>query len=315
MKVGLFGYGHLGKIHYSCLQQTSFELAGIYDPAYVDTDENDLFVKNEDELLKLCDACIIASPTATHFELAKKALTNKKHVMVEKPMTDSVASAEQLVELAQQNPDLVTMVGFVERYNPAFNFLQEDIHKPRFVEIHRLAGFSDRGTDVSVVFDLMIHDIDLLIKIMPGSVTDVRANGISLISSSLDICNTRLEFNDGAVANLTASRMSMKSMRKFRIFQKDTYLSIDLDKKESQVLTISDEADKNAMYLKSGDAKKYIHVKSSGTLQGNAIVDELNEFYNCIVNQRQSDANLTNALQTSILADLIEKTAIKSLDL
>jgi predicted dehydrogenase len=315
VKVGLFGYGHLGKIHEKCLQQTNFDLIGIYDPLFVDQGKvaSVQSYPSEAQLIADCDACILASTTSAHFETARQVLRAGKHLFVEKPMTSALNEAIELESMAAASPHLITQVGFVERFNPAFRYIKSSIKSPKFIEVHRLSTFSERGSDVSVVSDLMIHDLDLILNIMPSDVKEIRAHGVSLITSKLDICNVRLEFENKAVANLTASRMSIKRMRKFRIFQEGQYMSLDLEKKEGQLINISDSYAPDTMEIQSGDTKKYLTFKSSGALEGNAIEQELNEFYNCIINNRQSEADFSSALRTSELAHRIEDIAIKSL--
>jgi len=314
MKIGLFGFGHLGKIHFKCLKESAFTIHGIYDPSFLNesTYENVPFYKSEAELMDNIDACIIASKTSSHFELAQLAIEKNVHVFVEKPMTQTLNQADKLVKLLEHKPNLVTMVGFVERYNPTFKYIKEHIRNPRFMEVHRLSTFSNRGLDVSVVFDLMIHDLDLILNLKKENVIDIKASGVKLITDSLDICNVRLEFSDFSVANITASRMSMKNLRKFRIFQKDSYVSMDLNKKEAQVINLSDTELPDSMKVPSEKIEKYFTIKSSGTLDGNAILDELNVFYDSIVNNKQTASSMFNALKTTKLADEIETIALQS---
>ncbi len=310
MKIGLFGYGHLGKIHHKCLLETPFELGGIYDPKYVDQQvEGADFESSAAGLLSRVNACIIASATPTHYELAAMAIEAGVHVFIEKPMTSNIADAEKLVAAAAAQPKLITQVGFVERYNPAYSYIRDDIQNPKFIEVHRLAQFNERGIEVSVVQDLMIHDIDLLLSIKQCPVKEVRAMGVKIITPLFDICNARIEFEDGAVANLTASRMSMKNMRKFRIFQDNGYLSLDLYKRESQFISIADAASETSMELKVGANSKHVNLKSSGALAGNAILQEQLHFYESITAGTQSQVNLESALRTSLLAQRIEDVA------
>ena len=317
MRVGLFGLGHLGKIHLKCLRQTDFELVGIYDPNYQpdgikDKYEDISLFKTKDELLSKVDACIIASTTASHYEIAKAALSKGKHCFIEKPLTSTVDEAEFLEKIALQNRSLITQIGFVERYNPAYKFLKNHIKEPKFIEVHRLAQFNNRGNDVSVIFDLMIHDLDLLLSVKSELVKDIKATGVSIFTDSLDICNCRIEFEDGCVANLTASRISMKVMRKFRIFQKDAYLSMDLHKKEGQVISLIDEPTETSLELHVGQNKKHILLKSSGILEGNAILEELTDFSSAIKNNSYNSANISSGVKTLRLAQQIETIAMKS---
>lgn len=314
MKVSLFGLGHLGKIHLNCLAQTPFELVGAYDPAYTqDTFDTVKLYSDAEKLLAESDACIIAAPTVSHCSLASLAISKGKHCFIEKPLSATIAEADELSSLATQNPQLITQVGFVERYNPAYKFVESSIKDPKFIEVHRLAQFNNRGNDVSVVFDLMIHDLDLLLNMKQAEVKEIKATGVKILTESLDICNCRIEFEDRSVANLTSSRMSMKVMRKFRIFQEQSYVSIDLHKKESQVINLSDKELEESMMFKVGDKEKHLVFKSSGALEGNAIVDEQLDFYNSIINQKQSKANIHSAAKTSRLAQQIEDIALDSI--
>jgi len=314
VKIGLLGYGHLGKIHLKCLRDTPFELVGVHDPKLLESTETFPFkiYESPEALIDDCDACIVASSTRTHFKLAKLILEKNKHLFLEKPMTSTINQAEKLVKIYQEKMDLVGQVGFVERYNPAYKYLQEYIDEPRFMEVHRLSTFSNRGHDVSVVFDLMIHDLDLILSMMKSEVKEIKATGVKLITDTLDICNVRLEFADHSVANITASRMSMKNMRKFRIFQKNAYLSMDLDKKESQIVQLSEEEIPDSVQIPLGGVNKHFIFKSSGTLNGNAITDELNDFYNAIVTKTKAKINLLNAYNTTKLADEIETIALQA---
>jgi len=308
MKLGLFGLGHLGKIHLKCLGDTSFEVVGFYDPKQLSGSyEGAESYVDELSLMTSIDACIIAATTEQHYKLAKLALTHGVHCLVEKPITATVEQARELADLAAASPAVITQVGFVERYNPAFTFIKEDITAPKFIEVHRLSQFNNRGNDVSVVQDLMIHDLDLLLNVKNEPILDIRATGVKVLTDSLDICNARIEFADRSIANVTASRMSMKTLRKFRIFQEDCYFSMDLDKKESQRIGISDKATANSMSLPVGEVEKHISIKTSGRLEGNAIVSEQNDFYNAIINERQPQADFAQALKVSELAARIEK--------
>lgn len=314
MKVALFGYGHLGKIHFKCLEQTQFEIVGVYDPVLNDNviGNGVRVFTNARELIDKTDACIVASSTFSHFELARKILTGNKHLFLEKPMTSTIEEASELVKISENRSNLITQVGFVERYNPAYTYLRPYIDRPRFIEVHRLSTYNERGNDVSVVYDLMIHDLDLILSMMKTDISEIRSNGIRVVSDKLDICSARLEFKDGSVANLTASRISLKKMRKFRLFQENGYLSMDLDKKESQIVRLADDNFENAIPVTFGDKQKYLSIKSSGILEGNAILSELNEFYNSIMTGIPGKADLKNAYATTLLAEKIERTAIES---
>jgi len=313
IKVGLFGYGHLGKIHFKCLKNTPFQLVGIYDPILnISAIDNTKVFNEHKSLISQSDACIIASTTKSHYRLAMEVIEAQKHLFVEKPMTSTLNQSKKLVKAISNYQELITQVGFVERYNPAVKYLMPTINKPRFIEVHRLSTFSNRGYDVSVVFDLMIHDLDLILNMMDCKVKEIKATGVKLITDTLDICNVRLEFTNHSVANITSSRMSMKNMRKFRIFQNNAYLSMDLDKKEAQIVQLSDNKIPESVQVPIGGKEKYFTFKSSGALKGNAIEDELNDFYESIVKKEQPKTNFVNALETTILADNIETIALQS---
>jgi predicted dehydrogenase len=314
MRVGLFGLGHLGKIHLRCLEETPFQLVGIYDPILdVEAYEGHRVYNSQASLIDAVDACLVIASTDQHYAIASQVLKAGKHCFVEKPLASSIDQAQALTVAAQEQPDLITQVGFVERYNPAYQFVANEINKPRFLEVHRLAQFNERGNEVSVVSDLMIHDLDLILSMMDSPIKEVKATGVNVLTDNMDICNARIEFEDGSVANVTASRMSMKNMRKFRIFQSDAYLSMDLAKRESQIIRIGQEPAKHSMPLKVGDVEKHITLKSSGELKGNAIVQEQRDFYQSIKNGVPSQSDFKSALNSSVLADRIERIAEASM--
>ncbi len=314
MKVGLFGLGHLGKIHLRCLEETPFQLVGIYDPILQGEEyEGHRVFKAQEALISAVDACLVITSTDQHYAVASQVLRAGKHCFVEKPLASTLDQAQELTNAALENPDLITQVGFVERYNPAYQFVATEINKPRFLEVHRLSQYNERGNEVSVVSDLMIHDLDLILSMMDCPIKEVKATGVNVLTDNMDICNARIEFTDGSVANVTASRMSMKNMRKFRIFQSDAYLSMDLAKRESQIIRIEKEPSDSSMPLKVGDSEKHISYKSSGELKGNAIVQEQHDFYHSIMNGVPSKSDFKSALNSSVLADRIERIAKASI--
>jgi len=290
LRIGLVGVGHLGKIHLKCLLKTSFELSGIYDTdetaiKYIKENYNIRIFSSLEDLILASDCVDIVSPTVFHYEIAKKCIEAGKHIFIEKPLTETTAQAMDLVYLADKYKVKV-QVGHVERYNPAIRSLKNIDFKPKFIEGHRLAIFNPRGTDVSVVLDLMIHDLDIILSMIKDEVKDVRANGVCIVSSTPDICNARIEFMGGAVANLTASRISMKNMRKIRIFQDDAYISLDFLDKEAQVIKIEKDVEGDnfsGMTIHTNDGLKRITIDSPEIMQNNAIEDELNDFYNALV--------------------------------
>jgi predicted dehydrogenase len=293
LKAGVLGAGHLGKIHLKLLQESSeYELVGFYDPIesnarQVEKDFGYKFVESIDELIEMVDVIDIVTPTLNHFECAKKAIEKGKHIFIEKPITKTVEEAEILRDLVHQNK-VRGQVGHVERFNPAFTAVSSMIENPMFIECHRLAEFNPRGTDVPVVLDLMIHDIDIILSVVNSKVRNIHASGVSVISDTPDIANARIEFENGCVANLTASRISMKNMRKSRFFQKDAYISVDFLEKKSEVVKMKDapeNPDDFAMILQNAEGnKKQIYFENPKVMANNAILDELESFSNAIKN-------------------------------
>ncbi len=293
LKAGVLGAGHLGKIHLKLLNQSSkYELMGFYDPS----EENALKVVEEfgyknfqtiDELIDACDVVDIVTPTLNHFDCAKTAIEKGKHIFIEKPVTKTVKEAEILRDQIKKN-QVKGQVGHVERFNPAFTAVKDKIHSPMFIESHRLAEFNPRGTDVPVVLDLMIHDIDIILSVVNSKVKDIHASGVSVISETPDIANARIEFENGCVANLTASRISMKNMRKSRFFQKDAYISVDFLEKKSEVVRMKDvpeNPDEYAMILQNAEGiQKQIYFENPSIENNNAILDELESFADAIIN-------------------------------
>ena len=291
LKAGVLGAGHLGKIHLRLLQQSDkFELVGFYDPI----EENAAAVAKEfgyksfptiDALLEAVDVVDIVTPTLSHFDCAKQALKQGKHIFIEKPITKTYKEAEELRALAKEHK-VRGQVGHVERFNPAFTAVKEAIKKPMFIETHRLAEFNPRGTDVPVLLDLMIHDIDIILSVVDSEVKNINASGISVISQTPDIANARIEFENGCVANLTASRISMKNMRKSRFFQKDAYISVDFLEKKSELVRMNDapeNPEEFAMILQNAEGvKKQIYFENPTVATNNAILDELESFANAI---------------------------------
>ena len=291
LNAGVIGAGHLGKIHLKLLKKsTKYKLVGFYDSdAKLAKNVSEEFgyksFSTMDNLIEACDIVDVVTPTLFHFDCAKKVLNAGRHLFIEKPITKTVIEAETIRELAKKN-GVRGQVGQVERFNPAFTAVNEQIDNPMFIESHRLAEFNPRGTDVSVVLDLMIHDIDAILSVVKSSVKTVTANGVSVISQTPDIANARIEFENGCVANLTASRISMKNMRKSRFFQKDAYISIDFLEKKCEVVKMKD-APKNpddfAMILTNAEGvKKQIYFENPNVDANNAILDELEAFADAI---------------------------------
>jgi predicted dehydrogenase len=312
LKAGVLGAGHLGKIHLRLLQQSSkYELIGFYDanPDYAKKIAEEFgytYFDTIDALLDAVDVIDIVTPTLSHHECAKKAITKGKHVFIEKPITNTVEEAEELIALAKEH-NVKGQVGHVERFNPAFMAVKDKINSPMFIETHRLAEFNPRGTDVPVVLDLMIHDIDAILSVVGSKVKQINASGVSVISNSPDIANARLEFENGCVANLTSSRISMKNMRKSRFFQRDAYISVDFLEKKVEVVKMKDapkDADEYAMILQNAEGvKKQIYFENPDIAQNNAILDELETFADAINNDTTPIVSLeegTEALRVAI---------------
>ncbi len=291
LKIGVLGAGHLGKIHLRLLNQSNkYNLVGFYDP----NKENSQKVAQEfgytafnsvDELIDAVDVVDIVTPTLSHFDCAKKAIQKGKHIFVEKPIANTVAEAQEIRNLAKEY-GVRGQVGHVERFNPAFKAVKDKINNPMFIEAHRLAEFNPRGTDVPVVLDLMIHDIDIILSVVQSEVKNITASGVSVISNSPDIANARIEFENGCVANLTASRISLKNMRKSRFFQRDAYISVDFLEKKVEVVKMKDapkQPDDFALILQNAEGvKKQIYFENPKIEPNNAILEELETFAEAI---------------------------------
>jgi len=320
LKVGVLGAGHLGKIHLKLLNQSErYELVGFYDPNQeqaqkVVAEFGYTYFDSIDKLIAAVEVVDIVTPTLSHYECAMKAIAAKRHIFIEKPITNTVEEAEQIYRLLEAN-HLKGQVGHVERFNPAFVAAKPAIKSPMFIEVHRLAEFNPRGTDVSVVLDLMIHDIDVLLSVVHSPVKQVEASGVAVISKSPDITNARIEFENGCVANLTASRISMKNMRKSRFFQRDAYISVDFLEKKVEVIHMKDAPENPGEYdmiLQNAEGdRKQIYFEHPEVLPTNAILNELETFADAIehntipvVTFQQGTEALRLAKQISALAHL-----------
>jgi predicted dehydrogenase len=286
IRIGLAGAGHLGRFHIECLQRIDeFNLVGFHDSDMSRAEEirnkySVAYFPSFEELLDKVDALCIVTPTITHHELALTAIEAGKHLFIEKPLTDNPVTSLELVRRLKEN-NLVGRVGHVERYNPAFVAARKiGIHQPLFIEAHRLAPFNVRGLDVPVVMDLMIHDIDLILTMINDEVDHIEANGVGVAGQSADICNARITFKNNAVANLTASRISLKQMRKLRLFQRDQYMSIDFLNQEVQVVKLLHEepSDQLSMKMDLPDGARWIAADNPEVTNHNAIEQELREF-------------------------------------
>ena len=318
MKIGVIGAGHLGKIHLKLLLELkdTFEVIGFYD-----TDRENAKIVNRsfriksfksiEHLIEEADIIDIVSPTISHYDCASLAIRSNKHVFIEKPITQTVLEAENLMKLSRE-AGVKVQVGHIERFNSAFKSAQDYINNPLFIESHRLAEFNPRGTDVPVVLDLMIHDLDIVLKLVNSTVKNVQASGVSVVSDTPDIANARIEFNNGCICNLTASRMSLKNMRKSRIFQKDAYISIDFLEKKTEVIRLknikpSEEIDPLALILDlgKGKRKKQIYFENPYLEENNAIKDEFISFANSITKDVEPEVSITDGLRALELAEII----------
>ncbi|WP_461305133.1 Gfo/Idh/MocA family protein [Aureisphaera sp.] len=312
LKAGVLGAGHLGKIHLKLLNQSNkYELIGFFD---ADTEASQKISEefgyksfsSLEALIDACDVVDVVTPTIFHFEVAEKVIRAGKHLFIEKPITQTVEEAEKLLALAKEF-NVKGQVGHVERFNPAFMAVRDKFENPMFIEAHRLAEFNPRGTDVPVVLDLMIHDIDAILSVVKSDVKSVSASGVSVISETPDIANARIEFQNGCVANLTASRISMKKMRKARFFQRDAYISVDFLEKKCEVVKMKDAPetpDDFAMILTNAEGvKKQIYFDNPEIDSNNAILDELETFADAITNDTTPIVTLeqgTNALRVAM---------------
>ena len=293
LRVGVLGAGHLGKIHLRLLKQSEkYELVGFYDAF----DENANKVAAEfgykkfdsiDALIDAVDVVDIVTPTLQHFECAKQVIEAGKHIFIEKPISNTVEEAEEIIALANKY-NVKGQVGHVERFNPAFTAVKDKIKNPMFIETHRLAEFNPRGTDVPVVLDLMIHDIDAILSVVKSKVKSINASSVAVISDSPDITNARIEFENGCVANITSSRISMKNMRKSRFFQKDAYISVDYLDKVCEIVRKQDApevpGDFDMILQNAEGVKKQIYFDNPNVQANNAILDELETFADAINN-------------------------------
>jgi len=315
VRVALLGAGHLGKIHLKCLLELPerFHVVGVYDP-----DPSALAKAVEvfgvpgydqpEPLMDLVDAVDIVAPTLSHYDLALMALRRLKHLFIEKPLAGTPAQALEMLNMARE-AGVKAQVGHVERFNPVYTRAAAMGLAPRFIEAHRLASYNPRGTDVSIVLDLMIHDIDLVLAMVRSEVRDVKASGVSVVSSTPDIANARLEFHNGTVANLTASRISLKAMRKMRIFQNNAYLSLDFLDKKLEMIELQDQPGEGSNWIELGlgpdKAPRYMAVERSEPPVGNAIRDELDAFGRCIQQNTKEAVSIEEGYQALRVANMI----------
>ncbi len=312
LKAGLVGAGHLGKIHLRLLNQSDkYEFVGFHDKDVengkkLEAELGYKYFEDFEELLDQIDMLDIVTPTLYHYDYAMKAIDKGLHFFIEKPVTQTLQQAEEILYKCREN-HIKAQVGHVERYNPAFIATKDFINNPMFIEIHRLAEFNPRGTDVSVVLDLMIHDLDILLSMVKSPVKNIHASGVCVVSKTPDIANARIEFENGCVANLTTSRISMKAMRKSRFFQKDAYISVDFLEKKAEVIRMKDAPKTPSdfdMIIENADGEKSQILFEYPNIQpNNAILDELESFADAITKNRDVEVSLedgTEALKVAL---------------
>ncbi len=315
LKIGVFGVGHLGKFHLNNWKEIpGTELIGFYDPN--DDTAKEVAEKYQlprfldaDALMEASDAIDVVAPTNYHFEWCEKAIKKGKHVFVEKPLANTMEEARQLVKLAKES-GIKFQVGHVERFNPAFLAIKDMPLNPMFIEVHRLAQFNPRGTEVSVILDLMIHDIDIILSIVKSDVKNIYASGVGVMTETPDIANVRIEFDNGCVANLTSSRISMKKMRKIRLFQKDSYIGIDFLNKKTEIIKLKEPQDANvfAFDIETPSGKKTIAMANPIVPEVNAIKKELEEFKDAIINNTRTVVSEMDGLMAMDVAhQILEK--------
>ncbi len=314
LKIGVFGVGHLGRFHLNNWKEIpGVELVGFYDP----DDDTSQSVSEKyqlprfldpDALMDACDAIDVVAPTNSHFEWCEKAIKKGKHVFVEKPLANTVEEARQLVDLVEES-GIKLQVGHVERFNPAFLAIKDVTLNPMFIEVHRLAQFNPRGTEVSVILDLMIHDIDIILSIVKSDVKNISASGVAVMTDTPDMANVRIEFHNGCVANLTSSRISMKKMRKIRIFQKDAYIGIDFLNKKAEIIKLKEPQDSNvfAFDIETPNGRKTIAMANPVVPEVNAIKMELEEFKTAIINNTRPIVSEIDGLMAMEVAHQILK--------
>src|SRR5690349_2506984 len=312
LKVGVFGTGHLGKFHLNNWKEIEgVKLVGFYEP--VEQTAKEVTEKyglkrytDAEKFIDACDAVDIVAPTNHHYYLCEKAIRKGKHVFVEKPLAHTIEEGRLLVNMARE-ANIKMQVGHVERFNPAFLALKDTRLNPMFIEVHRLAQFNPRGTEVSVILDLMIHDIDIILSIVKSDVKSISASGVGVMTDTPDIANVRIEFNNGCVANLTSSRISMKKMRKIRLFQKDAYIGIDFLNKKAEIIKLKEPKDSNVFTfdIETPSGKKTIAMDNPAVPEVNAIKKELEEFRDAIARNTKTIVSETDGYMAMDVAHQI----------
>jgi len=305
LRIGVLGAGHLGRIHVQQLREVAeFDLVGVHDPhpekcAAIASEFGVNTFPDMGTLIAQVDVVDVVTPTLAHHACALAALNAGRHVFIEKPLTETLDEGRDLLSHARQK-GLLVQVGHVERFNPAFIAVKDALKAPMFIETHRLAQFNPRGTDVSVVLDLMIHDIDIVLHVTGHPVSRISASGVAVVSDTPDIANARIEFANGCVANLTASRISLKNMRKSRFFQRDAYISVDMLTKEAEIVRMRsvETPDPFAVTIDLGNGRGHreIAFEKPEVPKSNAIRDELRSFALAIINGIEPEVPIADGL-------------------
>ncbi|MEO0065820.1 MAG: hypothetical protein RI983_1146 [Bacteroidota bacterium] len=315
LKVGVFGVGHLGKFHLNNWKEIEgVKIVGFFDPNNDNAKEviEKYGIKrfmDEDKLIDACDAIDVITPTTLHYDICMRAVRKGKHIFVEKPITHTLQEGKDLVNMVRE-ANVKLQVGHVERFNPAYLAIKDMQLNPMFIEVHRLAQFNPRGTEVSVILDLMIHDIDIILSLIKSDVKNIAASGVAVMTDTPDIANVRIEFNNGCVANLTSSRISMKKMRKIRLFQKDAYIGIDFLEKKTEIIKLKQPEDEKAFSfeIETPNGKKTIAIATPSIEPLNAIKLELSSFVDAIINNKPTQVNeIDGYLAMEVAHQILEK--------
>ncbi|MFP4546670.1 MAG: Gfo/Idh/MocA family protein [Fidelibacterota bacterium] len=316
LKIGIIGVGYLGNFHLNnLLTHDQIKVTGFYD---IDDDRSQFIAQkyyaknfdNRQELLDASDALLVVTPTNTHYEITKDALENGLHVFCEKPVTETIEQAEDLMAIAKNN-NLILQVGHIERFNPAFKILEDYQLAPKFIECHRISQFNERGINSAVIPELMIHDLDIILKLVDSKITNIEASGTPVLTDNIDIANVRIDFANGCVANITASRVSDKKVRKFRIFQQNAYINIDFLNKKTDIFSLdkkSEEYHELAGFQIADKEKKTIYFKQMEAPDSNAMLDEQKDFIQAITKQQDPMVTGEDGLAALKLALQIEQT-------
>ena len=315
LKVGVFGVGHLGKYHLNNWKEIpEVSLVGFFDPNNDNAKEVEKTYglkrfMDEEALIAACDIIDIVTPTQHHFPVCEMAIKMGKNVFVEKPMANTIEEGKAIVNMVKE-ANVKLQVGHVERFNPAYTALKNASLNPLFIEVHRLAQFNPRGTEVSVIFDLMIHDIDIILSIVKSDIKNISASGVAVLTDTPDIANVRIEFNNGCVANLTSSRISMKKMRKIRLFQKDAYIGIDFLEKNTEIIKLKKPEDPETFSfdIETHQGTKTISIENPVIEDGNAIKAELSSFVHAIIhNETPVVSEIDGFLAMEVAHQILEK--------